>query len=378
MGTYSNEKPSKLSKLSKPRKTRKAGWIMLTMLSLILSGVCGCSRAKIVQEGQMDEAVSSELEESKQTELEVEETDKDKTVTTGEEQTEETIASAETPEEKTTNTKDEVDQKEKTGETKESTGAKIPYSKLENCIYIWEDEEQKELLQGYVSLVNNEESKNYKYKNSDLVILEAKSSYPSIEDQNNGKLQKALEDENKRQKEKFEKQVAEALEWAESNVQGIDSTNQELNPIGPYTFDLSWQVIRNDDKMLTIVYSLYSYAGGAHPNLFKSVVSFRTDTGERIEVKSITDDAKTVKKIIVQELITFVEENKCEPYLFGNEVYKEVFEQWDTNWWVQNGILFVGFNTYDIAPYVAGPLVIPVSLSKIETYLNPYGKSLQE
>lgn len=262
-------------------------------------------------------------------------------------------------------------------EVVEQTQQKIPYARFENCLYVWEDAANPSLLHGYVTLSENVENQTYYYDKTDIKILEKKANYPDVVDEPDSKIKKAIEAENKRSKDMFDAQVEEALDWANSDVQGIDpGANKEPSKIPPYEFENSWQVIRNDEKMLTIVSSIYSYAGGAHPNLYKQVTSYDPVEGKKLDIASITTNEKEFKQFVEDALNTYVVDNKCSDYLFGENGYKEAFKNWDKNWWILDGYLYVGFNTYDIAPYVAGPLVIPVDITKIRGLLNEYGEGL--
>lgn len=262
--------------------------------------------------------------------------------------------------------------------SKEDRG-EIPYAKFENCLYVWEDKVNPLLLHGYVTLSENVENQTYYYDKTDIKILEKKANYPDVVEDSNSKIKKAIDVENKRLKDMFDAQVEEALEWANSDVQGINpGANKEPNKIAPYEFDNSWQVIRNDEKMLTIVSSIYSYAGGAHPNLYKQVTSYNSVEGKKLDIASITTNEKEFKQFVEDALNAYVAENKCSDYLFGENGYKEAFKNWDKNWWILDGNLYIGFNTYDIAPYVAGPLVIPIDITKAKGLLNDYGKELSK
>lgn len=269
------------------------------------------------------------------------------------------------------------DTTEGTSDTSEQTKKEIPYARFENCLYVWEDKVNPLLLHGYVTLSENVENQTYYYDKTDVIILEKKANYPDVVEDSNSKIKKAIEVENKRLKDMFDAQVEEALESANSDVQGvIPGANKEPNKITPYEFDNSWQVIRNDEKMLTIVSSIYSYAGGAHPNLYKQVTSYNPVEGKRLDIGSITTNEKEFKQFVEDALNAYVVDNKCSDYLFGENGYKEAFKNWDKNWWILDGNLYIGFNTYDIAPYVAGPLVIPVDITKAKGLLNDYGKEL--
>lgn len=260
--------------------------------------------------------------------------------------------------------------KNETVDTSNQAQREIPYERFEDCLYVWEDKDNPELLQGYVKLGENVENKSFYAKGTDIKILEKKASYPDVVGDFDSKIKKVLEEENKKHKEAFDAQVKEGLEAANSMAQGV------LSNITPYEFVHSWQVIRNDEKMLTIVRSIFSYAGGAHPNLTKEVTSFDPVEGNKLTIASITSNEKAFKQFVEEALNTYVATNNCSDYLFAENGYKEAFKNWDRNWWIINGYLFVGFNTYDIAPYVSGPLVIPVDITKAWEYLNDYGKSL--
>lgn len=262
------------------------------------------------------------------------------------------------------------DKKNGTIEISNQAQREIPYEKFENCLYVWEDKDNPELLQGYVKLSENVENESFHAKGTDIKILEKKASYPDVVGDLDSKIKKAVGEYSKKRKEAFDAQVKEGLEAANSMAQGV------IGNITPYVFEHSWQVIRNDEKMLTIVSSIFSYAGGAHPNLVKEVTSFDPGKGKRIKIASITSDDKAFKQFVEEALNTYVVEHNCSEYLLAENGYKEAFKNWDRNWWIINGQLFVGFNTYDIAPYVAGPLVIPVDITNARELLNEYGKEL--
>jgi hypothetical protein len=262
------------------------------------------------------------------------------------------------------------DKKDKTVDTSNQVKREIPYEKFDDCLYIWEDKENPALLRGHVKLSENVENESYYAEGTDIKILEKKARYLDVEGDSESKIKKTVEAEYEKYKEAFETQVREGVEAANSLVQGGQTS------INPYEFDTSWQVIRNDEKMLTIVNSLYSYAGGAHPNLVKEVISFNPIEGKKLTIASITSNEKAFKQFVEEALNTYVIKHNCSDYLFAENGYKEAFKNWDRNWWIINGYLFVGFNTYDIAPYVAGPLVIPVDITEAWEYLNDYGKSL--
>ena len=290
------------------------------------------------------------------------------TVDTKEQTPDITEETPETTEETSETTEETSDTTEKPSNTTEQTKREIPYTRFENCLYVWEDKANPALLRGYVTLSENIENKTYYYGETDSKLLEKKANYPDVVDESHSKIKKAVEEETKRLREMFEARVKEALDSANSIAQG--------GSIAPYEFDNSWQVIRNDEKMLTIVSSIYSYAGGAHPNLYKEVTSYDPIKGNKLTIESITTNEKEFRQFVEDALNAYVVDNNCSDYLFGENGYKEAFKNWDKNWWIINGYLFVGFNTYDIAPYVAGPLVIPVDLTKAMDLLNDYGKSL--
>ncbi|WP_310603060.1 DUF3298 and DUF4163 domain-containing protein [Anaerosporobacter sp.] len=256
---------------------------------------------------------------------------------------------------------DSEDQKEP--DKKEVVKKEIPYTRFEDCLYTWEDNANPALLNGYVKLSENVESKSY---NNDVgaEVLNRKTTYLEGVDASQSKINKALEEANVRREKSLDKQVEDVLEMTKGDV------------AHEYILDDSEQVIRNDERMLTIIYSLYSYTGGAHPNLYKEVVSYNPVTGEELTIASITTNEEAFRQFVEDALHTYVTENKCENFLFGEEAYKEALKNWDKNWWINNGYLFVGFNTYDIAPYAAGPIVIPVDVTGAESYLSEYGKSL--
>lgn len=261
-----------------------------------------------------------------------------------------------------------------------SVKKRIPYDQVEDlgCLYLWYDEEDKSLLDSYTILEDYINKKDYYYEDTKSKILSTYFSFPEVNKALMPKLSKVLDKERKKQKKAFDKTVKEALGYANEMVNSIEGLNKDKIDVNPYVYEVSWLPIRNDKNILTIVSERYSDFGGAHPNSEKVVLSYNPNTGEKLSIKSIAKNEKNFHKVIEQKLFDYIEDNKCQEYLFEKDTYAEEFKKWDQDWWILNGYLFIGFNTYDIAPYAAGPIVIPIDLTDSKELLNDYGRSLIE
>lgn len=256
----------------------------------------------------------------------------------------------------------------------------IPYNKEESCLYIWEEQKDSKLLQREIELAENIKQQSFKFEKTDIVLLNERTNYPLVVDRKDTPIKRAIDAYGQEIIDNANAAVKEYVQWAKEEVairQGA-AGNVEKDSFNPYEYSQDFVVTRNDDKMITFVNDVYTFTGGAHPNRNKKVDSYNPKTGKLVTIGAITSNKEAFYNYVTKSLEDYVIANNCTEYLFQEKEYKEAFKKWDNNWWIRNGYLFVGFNPYDIAPYVAGPLVIPIDVDSAKEFLNAYGRSLFE
>ena len=128
----------------------------------------------------------------------------------------------------------------------------------------------------------------------------------------------------------------------------------------PWSEQYFYSVQSCSPSLLSVLYSFDSWMGGAHPNSETAAWNFDVKTGARLALRDVAGDYDAIYKKVVADL----EE------LNGSEEYDGVFfDEWkDTvdalfteegsqpEWSLDENGLSIFFNTYSIAPYVAGPV----------------------
>jgi Protein of unknown function (DUF3298)/Deacetylase PdaC len=146
-------------------------------------------------------------------------------------------------------------------------------------------------------------------------------------------------------------------------------------------FGQNWEIERlievknQTDKILSVEYSDYSFLGGAHPNTFVSFSNYILTNGEEISlddcfVKGYETQLNSVaEKIFRQDKkLSMNSDLSSAGYWFD----EDKFELNDNFAILKEGMLFY-FNSYDIAPYAAGPTEINIPYSEIAQLILPDG-----
>lgn len=253
--------------------------------------------------------------------------------------------------------------------------SKISYSLLKDSkyLYSWFDEEDLDLYKGYIKLSTNREKKAYYYKNTKVKVLYTEFSNLKINSSKFSLLTNTLNKEIEKRNIKFKKAVKNSKKLAEEAAKDRE-TDKELENMIAFDYSVSELPLRNDKNMLTIETNYYTYLGGVHPDMYATVASYNPKTGKKITIESIAKNPKDFYNYVKRKLVNYMENDSKQQYVTGN--YEELFEDWDHNWWIKDGYLFVGYNTYEISYGAVGPIVIPINISDGMLYLNDYGKLL--
>ncbi|WP_026506692.1 RsiV family protein [Butyrivibrio sp. MC2013] len=121
-------------------------------------------------------------------------------------------------------------------------------------------------------------------------------------------------------------------------------------------------ILRADDTFFTIKLSAYSYAGGAHPYSYISMINLDPVSGNVISVKSVLDDDRDFVNIVYDELI----DEYAEYFFDGEEATKEAISQCyneydNIHYYISGRDIKIHFNTYALASYAAGDFDVTIS-----------------
>lgn len=119
-----------------------------------------------------------------------------------------------------------------------------------------------------------------------------------------------------------------------------------------WTIELNGEKSSETDNTITVALAVYSYTGGAHPNSYKTYLNFNKATGELVELTDMITDRAAVLKLAEQKFREAYDLTPDQPLtaagLFENQLTLP------ENFAITPEGLLLFYNTYEIAPYVAG------------------------
>lgn len=189
-------------------------------------------------------------------------------------------------------------------------------------------------------------------------------------------------------KEKINKHVLKTItselkafqsrEETEQNIKGIahnivnefkNSTEEYPEDLAQWYIEINMDVSFNTAKIISLVTATESYTGGVHPNSWMNFECFYISNGEKIRLEDIITD---IEKLTELAEATFRETTELshEDDLSeaGFDFKNNTFQLPDNFGFTPDGLVF-HYNTYEIAPYVYGPIQIMLSFEKLEGLL---------
>lgn len=177
------------------------------------------------------------------------------------------------------------------------------------------------------------------------------------------------------QKQLNQKLLKEALERKKHAILEANQYNKEMirDGLKPIKFEYleSYSVIPSPSPYYTLEFFKYQYSGGAHGlgelryltvdyknnrevsliDLFKPNVDYKTLINEQIQ--------EQIQKRIQQGDVFFI----------GQDGFVGIKDQ--QNFYInQNGVIIIVFNVYEIAPYAAGTIEIPLNMDRLLPYMK--------
>lgn len=170
----------------------------------------------------------------------------------------------------------------------------------------------------------------------------------------------------------------------------IASAAQEINFTGAsseYTLNISFKVLRNDQKVVVIKMAAYEFTGGAHGNPSFAFFQYDVKNKRMIGEEEIFLNKKDPKLI---EIVVDALAKKSEYFFQDGGVTKSMFFDFDDKEkftaslaesgnvaFAEKGIMFK-YGAYAIGPYVIGEPEIVIPYSEVEPFLTSYAKVIFE
>lgn len=165
-------------------------------------------------------------------------------------------------------------------------------------------------------------------------------------------------------------------EWRNSVISAVRTyagyAKEDHEITGEYTSEMTAEIRRFDDKMLSIGLTYYDFAGGAHPNHSVDYLNIDPGSGEKIELYGVIGREKDVPQIIMDTVYEtypdLVDEIESINVGVDGETVKDSFvskyELDEYSWTLSKEGLEIVFSPYEIASYAAGYIEITVPYDK--------------
>lgn len=137
----------------------------------------------------------------------------------------------------------------------------------------------------------------------------------------------------------------------------------------PWEVETTGKVLYQSTKLASIQMGTYSYAGGAHPNSFATLLTFEKSTGKKLELSDFIIDRDRLTFIAEQH---FRKTNEIAPKTSLDDAgffWGEAFSLPENFALLEKG-LYCFYNTYEVAPYVLGPTEFTIPYEELVGILN--------
>ena len=161
---------------------------------------------------------------------------------------------------------------------------------------------------------------------------------------------------------------AEIEAWLKPRVEAFqrDAAPQALST-DAWTLDVDYTVARNDATMLSLLFTIIEFSGGAHPNRAFHTFNFALPDGRPIDLEQVlqgSDGLERVSTLVIADLDRRLLE---EGYTDAPWIRRGAEPRW---WRFEHFLLLddaleIEFAPYDVAAYVAGPQQVRLQWSAL-------------
>lgn len=156
--------------------------------------------------------------------------------------------------------------------------------------------------------------------------------------------------------------VNEYMKNAKEELKSLDA-EQKANWNG-YAIENKYKMLRVDDTIISIVQDGYEFMGGAHPNSYRYVQNFDSETGELLTLKDVLTDVEQGTKYINDYLLKLMKQSELSSGFFDDYESNIGDVLTDTTWYLSEEGFVVICNEGIVSPHAVG----------IQEYVIPYGE----
>lgn len=208
-----------------------------------------------------------------------------------------------------------------------------------------------EVKEDFIAPIFSKLEKVEEYKDDETTLLYLDLEVPTIE---NAKGILAFEKINDFYINEFEQLNQDAEEFLGQAQMDYDSSKDSDYNFNPHGLTSFYEITDETDEFISILSSISTYTGGAHPNGLIMGKTFNLKTGDVITLSELLglsdDEALTWVKAIVEEKLLADEDMGYYPEVL--DIYEESLSM--ENFYIRDQKIIVYFDAYAIAPYAAG------------------------
>ena len=162
--------------------------------------------------------------------------------------------------------------------------------------------------------------------------------------------------------------------WAEERAARFAADSADKQPgESPYSLDISFTVVRNDNDMFETLFELDSYTGGAHPNHELTTLNFLLPDGAQIYFPEVFthEGVAKISEIAIKNLIRDIATG-ADAMTSEDNIRQGAGAQADNfaSFSITKTDLVLNFQEYQVAAYAAGPQQTHIPLSQIRRYMR--------
>lgn len=137
----------------------------------------------------------------------------------------------------------------------------------------------------------------------------------------------------------------------------------------PWEVETTAKVLYQSSKLVSVAYSTYSNAGGAHPNSFSTLLLLDKTTGTKLELSDFINDMHRLENIAEKHFRKVRGLSPKQRFDEANFFWGQPFALPENFALLDSGLYFY-YNTYDVAEYAAGPTEFTIPFSELEGIIN--------
>jgi len=146
--------------------------------------------------------------------------------------------------------------------------------------------------------------------------------------------------------------------WLKPRIAAFERNAAPQAPLtDSWTLDVDYAVARNDATMLSLLFTVVEFAGGAHPNRAFRTFNYALPDGRRIDLEQVLDGRNGLERVSDLAIADLDRRLLGDGYTDAPWIRRGAGPQW---WRFEHFLLLddaleIEFAPYDVAAYVAGP-----------------------